>query len=117
MRHNVQVLAKFLLMALILVIQSCASYQYAQQIKMISFDKNFTQGASVGPIQGEDCVWSVFGFQFGDAPTIERAFMSTRDHGNGQQLRYINNVISGLDSFNAGVVSEQCITVTGIGFL
>ncbi|HAZ14154.1 MAG: hypothetical protein A2X86_02690 [Bdellovibrionales bacterium GWA2_49_15] len=110
-------LQKFLLMAIIVFLQSCASYQYAQQIKMVSFDNNFLQGTSMGPIEGQDCSWAIFGLQLGELPTVQRAFQSTRNRGDGKQLRYLNNVNSVMAGFNAGVLSKQCITVIGIGYL
>ncbi len=114
---------KRLLLVLILIVQSCASYQTAQQIKIVSFDfdkdKNFTQGTSIGPIKGEACAWTIFGHQIGESPTVERAISMARNrnHKDGQQLRYINNLSSNMKSFNAGVLSKQCVTVTGIGYL
>jgi hypothetical protein len=110
----------------------CATYQYAKDVRLVSFEDNVGKGKSVGPIQGEDCVWSVLGYKLGGIPTLDKAFASARNqtssgitdsfsHGdqvasNDKAIRYINNVSTSYDGFNAVVVGKQCLIVKGTGY-
>jgi len=40
-------------------------------VKLVSFDENIRKGKSAGPISGEDCTWSLFGYNLGSLPTIK----------------------------------------------
>lgn len=110
---------------------ACASYKYAQNVKMVSFDDNGQKGQPVGNIRGEDCTWSVLGYKMGGDPTVDRAFTNARNQAGGLEsagfgksekdrtgapLRYVNNVSTENDGFNAGLFGKQCIVVTGVGF-
>jgi hypothetical protein len=112
-------------------LSGCASYQYAQNMKMVGFDDNGQKGQSVGNIRGEDCTWSFMGNPLGGAPTIDRAFMNAKNQAgaleaggfdksgkdrSGSGIRYINNASTSTDGFNAGIVGKQCIIVTGVGY-
>lgn len=113
-----------------LVCCGCATYNYADNVKMISFDENLEKGKSVGQVRGEDCTWNVLGYQLGGLPTIDRAFNNARfgadslesagfSSSKGQKtdgLRYVNNVTTKRDGFNAGIVGKNCIVVTGMGY-
>ncbi|WP_142698061.1 hypothetical protein [Bdellovibrio sp. NC01] len=106
----------------------CATYNYASNVKMISFDDNVQKGQSVGQVRGEDCTWNVLGYQLGGLPTIDRAFTNARFGAGGLEaagfqqtkrvdgLRYVNNVTTKNEGFNAGVVAKNCIVVTGMGY-
>ena len=110
----------------------CATYQYAKNVHMVSFEDNVAKGKAVGPIQGEDCVWEVLGYKLGGLPTLDKAFASARNqtastitdsftHGNqvassDKAIRYINNVSTSYDGFNAVVVGKQCLIVKGTGY-
>jgi len=109
----------------------CTSYPIAQNVKMVSFDDNVAKGTSVGPIRGEDCIWSIMGYKLGGFPTLDKAmanartqsgggvldtFKSSKDTMNGNALRYINNVSTQNDGFNAVVVGKECLVVKGNGY-
>ena len=113
------------------MLASCATYNYAQQVKTISFDDNLTKGTSVGPIRGEDCTWSVMGRVLGTQPTIDRAFINAKTQAGAlsaaglgvlakedtsKQIRYINNATTMNEGFNAYIVGKQCLVVTGVGY-
>lgn len=113
-----------------LLLSSCATYNYANNVKMISFDEDLTKGKSVGQIRGEDCTWNVLGYWLGGFPTVDRAFINARSGASSMEsagfssksghsadgLRYINNVTTKNDGFHAVVVGKQCIVVTGMGY-
>lgn len=114
------------------MLASCATYQYAQKVKTISFDDNLTKGTAVGPIRGEDCTWTVMNRQLGGAPTIDKAFMNAKnqagafasagfgslglDKNTNAPIRYINNVTTANEGFNAYIFGKQCLVVTGVGY-
>lgn len=108
----------------------CATYNYAQNVKTIAFTDDLKKGNSVGSIKGEDCTWQILGYQLGGLPTVDKAFMHAQ-HGtdgaslsgsltSGQKsngsLRYVNNVSTKNDGFNAGLFGKTCIVVTGVGY-
>lgn len=108
----------------------CATYNYAENVKMVSFDENLEKGKSVGQIRGEDCTWNFLGYQLGGLPTVDRAFInaktgagtlesagfSSSDKKAADGLRYVNNVTTKRDGFNAVLVGKTCIVVTGMGY-
>jgi hypothetical protein len=111
------------------LLSSCATYNYAQKVKTISFDDNITKGKAVGPIRGEDCTWNVLGYQLGSLPSIDRAFINAKKQAGAMasagfssetdksnEIRYINNATTSNDGFNAYVVAKQCLVVTGVGY-
>lgn len=114
-----------------LFLSGCATYNYANRVKMVAFDDDLSKGKSAGPIRGEDCTWRVLGYSLGGAPTLDRAFINAKNQagaaesagfadvagkkGRGQALRYVNNVSTKNEGFDAVVVGKQCIVVTGIG--
>jgi hypothetical protein len=118
-----------LLGALLATCTGCASYNYAQNVKLISFSDNPEQGPSVGNIHGEDCTWNILGYQMGGLPTVDRAFEHIRNQTDGGSLagsmthnqksnggvRYLNNVSTKNDGFNAVLFGKTCIVVTGVG--
>lgn len=108
----------------------CTTYQTAQNVKLISFDDDVSSGKSLGPVEGEDCIWSILGYRLGGNPTLDRAFASARAQSKSQitdvvsssskvgdaAVRYMNNVSTSYDGFNAVVVGKQCLIVKGTGF-
>lgn len=119
----------FLFLALFVIAQGCATYKYASNVKMVSFSDDVTKGKSVGNVRGEDCTWTVLGYQLGGLPTIDRAFINTKKQASTTQsagfsssadqadaLRYVNNVTTENEGFNAGIVAKQCLVVTGVGY-
>lgn len=120
----------YLGLVLVILLTGCATYQYAHNVKLISFDDSAKKGHSIGNIRGEDCTWSVFGYQMGGLPTVDRAFINARNQAGafesagiengaksrGDSVRYVNNVTTENDGFDAFVVGKQCIVVTGVGY-
>ena len=119
-----------LVASLTLASAGCATYNYAQNVKTIGFTDDLTKGKSVGNIRGEDCTWHIAGYQLGGAPTVDRAFTHARNQtdgssfsgsmtsskSNGNDLRYINNVNTQNDGFDAVLFGKRCIVVTGVGY-
>ena len=117
-------------LSVVALLQSCATYKYADKVKLVSFDDSIHKGKSVGPIRGEDCTWTVLGIQLGSLPTVDKAFINARNRAGTMEsagfkdskkskdsLRYVNNVSTENAGFNAGIVRKQCIAVTGVGYL
>ncbi len=117
-------------LALVFFVQSCATYNYANKVRLVSFDDTPTKGKSVGAIRGEDCTWTVLGLQLGGLPTVDKAFINARNRAgtleaagfkdskrSDKSLRYVNNVSTKNGGFNAGIVAKNCIVVTGVGYL
>ena len=108
----------------------CATYQYAHNVKLMSFDDNLEKGQSVGPIRGEDCTWTVLGYQLGGLPTLDRAFINARNQAGAMEsagltktetnkasgLRYVQNVSTSRDGFDAVIVGKNCLVVKGTGY-
>jgi len=118
------------LAALALGIGGCTSFNYAQNVKLISFDDNIKKGSSAGTIRGEDCTWHVLGYNPNGLPTVDKAFINAKNQAGsadtagfnysgknrGQALRYVNNVIAENKGFNVGLFGKQCIVVKGVGY-
>lgn len=113
----------------------CASYRYAANVKMVSFDNNnLKKGKSIGPIRGQDCTAMILGYPLGDMPTLDRAFINARKQSGALEstgfgdftekkgtksapLRYVNkvrteNTFSGVP----GIYQKMCVNVTGLGY-
>jgi hypothetical protein len=113
-----------------LALSGCATYNYANNVKLVSFDDNIQKGTSVGPIRGEDCTWRILGYQLGGLPTVDRAFINARNQAGSLEsagfksstdkhenaIRYVNNVSTENDGFDAVVVGKTCIVVKGVGY-
>ena len=113
----------------LVVLTGCSTYQYSKNVKMVSFDDEVSRGKSVGPIRGEDCIWSILGYKLGGVPTLDRAFANARNQSdtsitggttqsasNDKAIRYINNVSTEHDGWNAAVVGKECLVVKGNGY-
>jgi hypothetical protein len=109
---------------------SCLSYQYMKNVKLLSYEENVTTGKSVGPVRGEDCSFMFLGYWFGGEITLDEALANLRTQtsswdqttGNKKTLttdgaiRYINNVSTTTDGWNAGVAGKNCLVVKGTGY-
>jgi hypothetical protein len=92
----------------------CATYPYADNVKMIGFSDNAKKGSSIGSVEGQDCQWIVLGYPLSEPPRLDRAMRSVRDDNN---IRYMNKVSSRNSGFNAaGLFAKNCLTVTGVGY-
>lgn len=113
-----------------LAVTGCATYNYAEKVKMVGFSDDLQKGKSVGNIRGEDCTWQILGYQLGGAPTVDKAFRHAQNQTDGSSLvgsvsasrngggslRYVLNLSTANDGFNAGLFGKQCIVVTGVGY-
>ena len=119
----------FLMLALAGLMSGCATYQYANNVKLIGFDDNPQKGTSVGNIRGEDCTYALLGYKLGGDPTIDKAFINAKNQASSMEsagfkkdashanaIRYVNNVSTGHEGFDAGLFAKNCITVTGVGY-
>lgn len=107
-------------------------YQVSKDISFVSYDENVAKGVSVGPIRGADCTWFVLGHVLGSQPTLDRALANARqargesvsDAVNGgmgtavagPNLRYLTDVSTDHDGFNAGFFGKTCLVVKGMGY-
>ncbi|MEY4064031.1 MAG: hypothetical protein RIR26_239 [Pseudomonadota bacterium] len=91
---------------------------YAKNVKMIGFEDDIQAGKGAGPIRGEDCQWIVLGYEIGGRVKLDRAFQAARSASNVKgDLRYINNVKTEWDGFNAGnIVAKNCLVVKAMGY-
>lgn len=118
-----------LFLAVFVIAQGCATYKYANNVKMVSFSDDVSKGKSVGNVRGEDCTWTVAGYKLGGEPTIDKAFINTKKQASTMQsagfssaanqadaLRYVNNVTTEREGFNAVIVGKDCLVVTGVGY-
>ena len=106
---------KWILLSLVgLSAMGCATYPYADNVKMIAFSDDVGRGKSIGNVEGEDCQWIILGYQTKEAPQVDRALSSAKNQNN---VRYMNNVTSKNSGFNAAnIVAKNCIVVTGVGY-
>lgn len=105
--------ALLIMLGVSLAAAGCATYPYADNVKLISFSDNVEKGSSIGNVEGQDCQWIILGYQVKEAPRVDRAISDARKQNN---LRYMNNVTTKNSGFNAGVVAKNCIDVTGVGY-
>lgn len=119
----------FLILALAIT-SGCASYQYAHKVKLVSFSDDVKKGSSVGPIRGEDCTIQVLGYKLGGDPTLDKAFrnamnqagsmesagFSNGNEGRGEKVRYVNNVNTKWEGFDAVIFGKRCLVVSGMGY-
>lgn len=108
----------------------CTTYPIAQKVKLVSFDEDVTKGKSAGPIRGEHCIWTVLGYKLGGQPTLDVAMANARNErssgmldafGGSKQssknpIRYMTNVSTGHEGWNAVVVGKNCLVVKGTGY-
>lgn len=121
---------RFIYLIAVVALSSCASYKYARTVKLISFEDDVKRGKSVGPIRGEDCQFKVLGVQIGSPPSLDKAFANTRTQSGSlkrtfssnsgafsdNSIRYLNNVSTEVDGFDAGFFAKQCLVVKGVGY-
>ena len=91
----------------------CASYQYAKNVKMMSYDGNVTPGVGVGPVRGESCQSWVMGYPISEPATLDKAMAAAREKN---QLRYLNNVSTENGGFDAYFFRKYCLIAKGTGY-
>jgi hypothetical protein len=105
---------------LLLCGSGCSSYQYAKNVKLVSFDDSITKGKSIGPVEGESCIGYVLGIPTHSQPTLAKAFKDLRDQvysTRGENLKYINNVQSDTSILDAVFYTRYCIVIKGTGYI
>ena len=122
---------KILFLAYLSILYGCTRYSTAKSVKLIGFSENISKGKTIGQIEGDDCVFIIFGYRLGGYPTVMRAIANTQqgrrsefsdsfggksNKGRGQGLRYINNLRVEPTGFNYYLFGKDCISVTGIGY-
>ena len=95
------------------LLPACTTYEYAKDVKMVSFDHNVSQGRGVGPVRGESCQEIVFGFPTGDPPTLDQAMADAREQ---HHVRYLNDLATEHTDLEIILYERRCIVVTGGGF-
>lgn len=114
-RKEIQMLSRFVRAAALVGVMAtgCATYPYAKNVKMVSFDGNVASGQAVGPVRGESCQASVMGYPIGEPATLDKAMANAREK---HQLRYMNNVATEDGGFNAYFYAKTCLIVKGTGY-
>jgi hypothetical protein len=95
------------------LLPGCTQYQYAKNVKMLSYEDNVTVGKSVGPVRGENCQKRVMGYPIGEPATLDKAMASAREE---HKVRYLNNVSTEQTGFDAVFYAKTCIAVKGTGY-
>ena len=100
------------------VASGCATHQLAKDFKLIGFEEDISKGKSIGQIRGEDCQTFIFGFPTGNPPSLDRAFSNAKKRGSAgsADFRYVNDIMTSYEGWNALVVAKQCLNVQGQGF-
>lgn len=96
----------------------CQTVTMAKNVKLISYEDDVQAGKGVGPIRGEDCLWIVLGYPTGPNPTLDKALQAARSSNNAKgELRYLNNVKTEWDGFNAAnIVAKTCLVIKATGY-
>jgi hypothetical protein len=100
-------------LAVLCLVSGCSTYQYAKNVKLVSFENDVTEGKSVGPVRGEICQGFVMGRPIGEGATLDRAMAQARAKN---KLRYINNVATETSGFDAVFYARRCLSVRGTGY-
>jgi len=95
------------------LLPGCTQYQYAKNVKMMSYEDNVTVGKSVGPIRGESCQTRVMGYPTSEPATLDKAMSVAREQ---HKVRYMNNVSSETTGFDAVFYAKTCLAVKGTGY-
>ncbi len=113
---------------------ACATYPAMKEVKHIGFDSEndgVKKGKSLGLIEGDDCVFHVFGYWLGGYPTLNRAIHNARSgkrtavtdslSGRGGStadggVRYLNDVKYNYSGFDAKFFGKSCIEVSAMGY-
>ena len=98
---------------LLCLLPGCTRYQYAKNVKMLSYEDNVMVGKSIGPIRGESCQGIVMGYPIDEPATLDKAMAAARQE---HKVRYLNNVSSETSGFYAYVYGKTCLIVKGTGY-
>ncbi|MBI2519692.1 MAG: hypothetical protein HYV97_04725 [Bdellovibrio sp.] len=122
-----------LFILLLLCISGCATHKYSKQTKLVALSNDITRGPSIGPIEGRDCRWRIFGIKLSDGPTLDQAIQDALSRtqletfaenvdpaSSGKppiKIRYINNINTSNEGYNLGFVEKKCLVLSGVGHL
>lgn len=109
---------------------ACATHTVAKNLNFVSFDESAKgdQLKTAGSVDGQDCTWSVVGYNIGPEPSVRRAFANTASQTQdsmipGQQgtqksgaIKVVKNISVETGGFDIWLLGRRCITVTGAGF-
>lgn len=102
---------------ILLGLTSCQTYKYAAKVKFIAFHDNIEKGEASGNVSSKDCQSFVLGYPTGPDPTLDHAFeLIQAKGGEGKNLRYLNDVSTETEGFNALVYAKRCLIVKGRGY-
>jgi hypothetical protein len=91
----------------------CTRYQYAKNVKMVSYEDNVIVGKSIGLIRGESCQAQVMGNPISEPATLDKAMTAARaDH----KIRYVNNMPTETTGFDAFFCAKSCVAIKGTGY-
>jgi hypothetical protein len=107
--HRLSIIALLLFSQL----AGCTTYQYAKNVKMVSYEDNVTLGKSVGPVRGESCQQHVMGYLISEPATLDKAMAAAR---SDNKIRYLNNVSTENTGFDSGFYGRSCLAVKGTGY-
>lgn len=97
-------------------LSGCQTYKFAHQLKLVSLDDDFSEAKSIGNIRGVDCQSFIFGYATGPTPSLDRAMENAQNQNGADRVRYITDVTSDTEGFDAVVYKKQCLVVKGKGY-
>jgi hypothetical protein len=97
-----------------LCLGGCASHTLSRNVKMISYDDDATRGKTIGPVTGESCHWKVLGYSVTNNASFDAALSDARLKAQG--ARYLNNVSTETDGFDAYFAAKDCLLVKGVAY-
>lgn len=100
---------------LLLGVSGCQTYKYAHQVKLIAFRDNIEQGESVGNVTAKDCQSAIMGLVTGPEVTLDRA-MEKVQNKKENSVRYLNDVSTENEGFDAYFYRKSCLLVKGRGY-
>jgi hypothetical protein len=92
----------------------CASYTMAKNVKLIGYDEDSSKGKSMGEVRGESCAWQLFGRPVTSPVSLDVAMSDVRARQG--MVRYIRNVSTINDGFDAVFVKKHCLVVKAVAY-
>lgn len=102
------------LVAALVSLGGCATYTMAKNVKLIGYDEDVSKGKSIGEVRGESCSWKVFGKPVSRPVSLDEAMTDVRSRTGS--IRYIKNVSTDNDGFDAVLFSKSCLVVKAVAY-